>query len=173
MLKHRTIIIFTERHSAAGCPDNGDFRFEPGIGFSQFSHRRDHHVRCPMKTGIFAAVVAVAGQADIRDLSCGLAAATGYVKAGNCSYAISALLEALGGLLEAKTEGSNNTRGDDGNAGPSTCSVRHVKTPHAPSDSPAILVAFPIDAFYTMSPKGENSSLEVRRLSHGKQSAAI
>ena len=33
--------------------------------------------------------------------------------------------------------------------------------------SPAILVAFQIEAFYTMSPKGENSSSEVRRLSHG------
>jgi hypothetical protein len=41
------------------------------------------------------------------------------------------------------------------------------------AQQPAILFAFQIEALYTMSPKGENSSSEVRRLSLGVHSAAI
>jgi hypothetical protein len=45
-------------------------------------------------------------------------------------------------------------------------SFKALKVGISPANSPAILVAFQIEAFYTMSPKGENSSSEVRRLSY-------
>ncbi len=125
-----------------------------------------------MEAGTFPAVLA-RNQAIIRDLSSGLAAAFADVEQRDAGYAISALAQGLSGLLEAGPEGAEDTGRDHRYAGFWTCSVRSVKMQHAPGNSPAILVAFPIDAFYTMTPKGENSSLEVRRLSHGKQSAAI
>ena len=109
----------------------------------------------------------------IRDLSRSFAATIRDVEAGDRGYAVPGAAQGFSGVAKAKTEGANDPHGSNGDTGSVIYFVKSVKTRHVPVNSPAILVAFPIEALYTMSPKGENSSSEVRRLSHEKQSAAI
>jgi hypothetical protein len=94
-----------------------------------------------------------------------LAPAIANVEGGDRGYAIGGLLKAAAGFFEAKTEGADNAAGHDSHPASRTCFAKSVKTPHVSLVSPAILFAFQTEALYTMTPKGENSSSEVRRLS--------
>jgi hypothetical protein len=125
-----------------------------------------------MQTGTFSAILA-SKQTLIGDLGGGFATAMSDIEAGDGCDAIRGAAEGLPTLGKAETKWANDAGRDDGYAGGGTCFVKSVKTQNITVRSPAILFAFPIEALYTMTPKGENSSSEVRRLSHGKQSAAI
>jgi hypothetical protein len=143
VLVQRAIIIFTERHSAAGGTDHGDFRFEFGIALEEFRHGCDHHVRGPVQARIFAAILAVGEEALIGDLGGGFAAATGDVEAGNGGHAISGIAQGLERLGEAKTQGADDSGGYDSDAVFLTCSVQGVKTRYVTCSSPAIFDCFP------------------------------
>ena len=126
-----------------------------------------------MQAGVLSAVSAVGEEAFVRDLGGGLAAATSDVEASNRSDAIGGIAQGRKRLFQPEPKRANYPRCNDCHPWASIYSVQSVKYSHTRPFLPAILVAFETEALYTMSPKGENSSLEVRRLSVGIHSTAI
>jgi hypothetical protein len=126
-----------------------------------------------VQAGVFSAVSAVTEEAFIRDLGGGLSAAIGDVEATDRADTIDGIPKRPKGLFQAKSEGADHPGGDDCDPGYAICYVQSVKSSHFSPLGARFLVAFQTEAFYTMSPKGENSSSEVRRLSVGIHSAAI
>ena len=122
-------------------------------------------MRCPVKAGSPSIPFGLGQEAIVGDMGGRFASAVGHVELGDGGYAVGAPSERLAGLLEAKTEGADDAGGNDGYAGWATYFVQNVKTRYSPSFRPSILFAFQTEALYTMTPKGENSSSEVRRLS--------
>jgi hypothetical protein len=126
-----------------------------------------------MQAGVFPAVSGVGQEAFVRDLGGGLAAAISDVEASNRADAIGGIAQGRKRLFQPEPKRANHSCCNDYHPGASICSVQNVKSSHTRPFLPAILVAFETEALYTMSPKGENSSLEVRRLSVGIHSTAI
>jgi hypothetical protein len=126
-----------------------------------------------VEAGAFSPVSVVIPEGLVRDLSRGLATAIGDVEASDRTDAIGAITQAAKGLFQPKAERANHAGGDDRNPREGVYSVQCVKSLHGGLTGPRFLVAFQTEALYTMSPKGENSSSEIRRLSVGIHSAAI
>lgn len=122
-------------------------------------------MRCPVKAGTPSIPFALGQEAIVGNMGGRFASAVGDVELRDSGYAIGAFQERLAGLLEAETEGTDDAGGNDGDPGWTTYFVQSVKTLYSLSFEPAILFAFQTEALYTMTPKGENSSSEVRRLS--------
>jgi hypothetical protein len=118
-----SIIIFTERHSAARGSDHGEFRFEFGIELEEFRHGRDHHVRRPMQARTFSAIFAAAEEPLIGDLGGGFAPAIADVEARNRCYAIGRVTQGVEGLREAKSKGANDPGGHNRDAAFGICYV--------------------------------------------------
>src|SRR5437763_7262645 len=96
------------------------------------------------------------------NLSCGFASATSHIEAFYRGDTISGSEERSEGLVQSDAEGANDAGTDDGY--PLTCHVWNVKY-HRPNLPLRNSYCFPNRSTLLMSPKPENESLEVERLS--------
>jgi hypothetical protein len=117
-----------------------------------------------MHTVGFASIFAGA-EPLVWNLASGLTSTFGDVEPPNGRNTILVGFDRGEGSVEPTAKRTYDAGGDDGDPEFRGFSTGIVKSFHPVLNWPAILIAFQIAAPYTIGPKGENSSSEVRQLS--------
>src|SRR5262249_39754420 len=125
-----------------------------------------------MQSLVFLAIGPVI-QAFIRNLPSGFTTAVGSIEARYGQNAVPVGFKRRQRSFQPQPEGANYSRGNDCYPVSRCFSVQIVKSRHLPASSPRDFDCFPNRSTLPMSPKGENSSSEVRQLSLRRCSAAI